>query len=160
MSRAPILAMTCTPLLTFSRTGFGNHGDYVFGWRADALQKAMDTNCATNCPGLKVQTIPTGNQCTKKESVKEDVDGCEYMPWVVPWMMLTSVVTQGFQIFLVICPCNDLLLVLLFHLVRQVMAQAGSALICCKYGVCCSVVLMRSATRSATAIDPSHASVF
>ncbi|CAK7199334.1 hypothetical protein SEUCBS139899_002012 [Sporothrix eucalyptigena] len=57
------------------KTGYGNHGDYVFGWKGDALQRAMDANCNVNCPTLKTQSIATGNQCTKKMTVKEDVDG-------------------------------------------------------------------------------------
>ncbi len=63
-------------------TGHGNHGDYVFGWKGDALQRAMDNNCnsdllgnAINCPTLKSQTIEKSNQCTKKVSVHEDLDG-------------------------------------------------------------------------------------
>ncbi|KAK0625467.1 hypothetical protein B0T17DRAFT_617556 [Bombardia bombarda] len=61
-------------------TGFGNHGDYVFGWKDNALQKAMDSNCA-DCPQLKSQTISTGNKCTRKEQVTESFDGwLEKMP--------------------------------------------------------------------------------
>ncbi|KAF2635085.1 hypothetical protein P280DRAFT_523554 [Massarina eburnea CBS 473.64] len=56
-------------------TGYGNHGDYVFGWKGDALQKAMDTNCNINCPALKTQSIATGNKCAQSQKVKEDVDG-------------------------------------------------------------------------------------
>ncbi|KAI1123261.1 hypothetical protein F5Y10DRAFT_281074 [Nemania abortiva] len=57
-------------------TGFGNHGDYVFGWKGNALQIAMDTNCNGNkCPELKYQAISNGNACTKKPSVDEDLDG-------------------------------------------------------------------------------------
>ncbi|KAK3376845.1 hypothetical protein B0T24DRAFT_550776, partial [Lasiosphaeria ovina] len=56
-------------------TGYGNHGDYVFGWKDDALQKAMDTNCNINCPQLKTQTIAAGNKCTKKSQVNENIDG-------------------------------------------------------------------------------------
>ncbi|KAK5625980.1 hypothetical protein RRF57_001696 [Xylaria bambusicola] len=58
-------------------TGFGNHGDYVFGWKGDALQKAMDTNCnGDKCNGLSYQAIKNGNACTKKPSVNEELSGC------------------------------------------------------------------------------------
>ncbi|KAF2655777.1 hypothetical protein K491DRAFT_598203 [Lophiostoma macrostomum CBS 122681] len=56
-------------------TGYGNHGDYVFGWKGDALQRAMDSNCNINCPTLKTQTIPTGNKCAQQQKVVEDIDG-------------------------------------------------------------------------------------
>ncbi|KAI1270371.1 hypothetical protein F5Y18DRAFT_421863 [Xylariaceae sp. FL1019] len=56
-------------------TGYGNHGDYVFGWKGDALQKAMDTNCNINCPALTTQSIEAGNQCVVKATVDENVDG-------------------------------------------------------------------------------------
>jgi hypothetical protein len=58
------------------RTGFGNHGDYVFGWKGDALQVAMDSNC-DRCPQLKSQSIAAGNQCGKGMVVHEEIDGCE-----------------------------------------------------------------------------------
>lgn len=56
-------------------TGYGAHGDYVFGWKGDALQKAMDSNCNINCPQLKSQSIQTGNQCKAKVTVSENIDG-------------------------------------------------------------------------------------
>ena len=63
-------------------TGYGNHGDYVFGWKGDALQRAMDTGCnsdlftnAINCPTLKTQTIQQSNKCTRKREVNENLDG-------------------------------------------------------------------------------------
>ena len=56
-------------------TGYGAHGDYVFGWKGDALQKAMDSNCNINCPQLKTQSIQTGNQCKAKVTVNENIDG-------------------------------------------------------------------------------------
>ncbi|KAJ2994792.1 hypothetical protein NUW58_g1457 [Xylaria curta] len=60
------------------KTGLGNHGDYIFGWKGDALQKAMDTNCDNNCP-IKSQSIQQGNQCSVKTSVNEDIDGCKFI---------------------------------------------------------------------------------
>lgn len=56
-------------------TGYGNHGDYVFGWKGDALQQAMDTDCYITCPQLKRQSISAGNQCIVKATVNEDIDG-------------------------------------------------------------------------------------
>ncbi|KXX73392.1 hypothetical protein MMYC01_210351, partial [Madurella mycetomatis] len=56
------------------KTGFGNHGDYVFGWKDDALQIAMDSNC-DRCPQLKSQSIAQGNQCTSGRHVHEEIDG-------------------------------------------------------------------------------------
>ncbi|KAF2267360.1 hypothetical protein CC78DRAFT_614296 [Lojkania enalia] len=56
-------------------TGYGNHGDYVFGWKDNALQKAMDSNCYINCPELKSQSITEGNKCAQQQKVKENIDG-------------------------------------------------------------------------------------
>ena len=59
-------------------TGFGQHGDYVFGWKGDSLQKAMDNACfATNCKQLKSQGFPQANKCLVKTAVKENNDGCK-----------------------------------------------------------------------------------
>jgi hypothetical protein len=61
--------------------GAAAHGDYVFGWEGDSLQKAMDNNCNLNtaCPkaGLTVQSTATYNACKKKQQAPEDVDGCK-----------------------------------------------------------------------------------
>jgi len=59
------------------RTGYGQHGDYVFGWKGDSLQQAMDNSCfATNCKQLKTQNFNKANQCVVKNAVKENTDGC------------------------------------------------------------------------------------
>ncbi|KAK4676544.1 hypothetical protein QC764_401410 [Podospora pseudoanserina] len=57
-------------------TGYGQHGDYVFGWKDDTLQHAMDNRCfAATCRGLTTQTFDKANQCQVKRVVKEDIDG-------------------------------------------------------------------------------------
>lgn len=62
-------------------TGYGNHGDYVFGWKGDALQRLMDTACVVNCPkaNAKTQNTAAMNKCTQKSMVKEVVDGCKFL---------------------------------------------------------------------------------
>lgn len=50
-------------------------GDYVFGWKGDSLQRAMDKYCGVNCPELKTQSVEAANACSKETVVKEDVDG-------------------------------------------------------------------------------------
>jgi len=60
-----------------SPTGFGTHGDYMFGWKGDALQRAMDkSECFYDgCGSIKKQAMTTANQCTVKDMVGEEVDG-------------------------------------------------------------------------------------
>jgi hypothetical protein len=57
-------------------TGFSSHADYLFGWKADSLQKAMDGHTYVSAPMLKTQSITEQNKCTVKNMVKENYDGC------------------------------------------------------------------------------------
>lgn len=59
------------------KTGYGTHADYLFGWKDDALQKAMDAFCGVNCPQLKTQSVQEGNRCQIKPKVVEPIDGCK-----------------------------------------------------------------------------------
>ncbi|KAH6699083.1 hypothetical protein BKA61DRAFT_706846 [Leptodontidium sp. MPI-SDFR-AT-0119] len=67
-------------LSTGDPTGDGQHGDYVFGWKGDALQRAMDDNgCfSAACGKQKTQDITVANTCTIPKTVVEDVNG--YFP--------------------------------------------------------------------------------
>jgi hypothetical protein len=59
-------------------TGYGQHGDYVFGWKEGALQKAMDQRCFGNtCTGLKTQGADVSTGCEVGQTVKEPVDECK-----------------------------------------------------------------------------------
>ncbi len=57
-------------------TGYANHGDYMFGWKGDALQRVMDSPCYVNCPTLKTQSIAQQNQCNVPDTVGEPLEGC------------------------------------------------------------------------------------
>lgn len=61
--------------------GAAAHGDYIFGWKGDSLQQAMDKNCNLNkdCPaaGLHAQTSDAYSACTIKQQAPEPVDGCK-----------------------------------------------------------------------------------
>jgi hypothetical protein len=59
-------------------TGYGQHGDYVFGWKDDTLQTAMDNRCfGPTCRGLTTQTFANANKCTVTAKAPEDTEGCE-----------------------------------------------------------------------------------
>lgn len=63
-------------------TGYATHGDYVFGWKGDALQRVLDapcwfyTNCSTESKST-LQSVEDMNKCTQKPVVDEDIDGCK-----------------------------------------------------------------------------------
>jgi len=77
----PSDASDSNPALMYSMNlgGSAAHGDYVFGWKGDSLQKAMDKNCNLNkdCPaaGLTYQAPDKYNACTIKQQSPEAVDG-------------------------------------------------------------------------------------
>jgi hypothetical protein len=66
-----------------SANGAGTHADYMFGWKGDSLQKAMDkSECFYDgCGSIKKQAMSVANQCTVKDFVKENIDGwTKFMP--------------------------------------------------------------------------------
>jgi len=66
------------------RTGYATHGDYVFGWKGDSLQRAMDSSCMFQACGngkpLLSQNAAAINSCKVKPTVTEDTEGCELYP--------------------------------------------------------------------------------
>jgi len=66
-------------------TGYGAHGDYLFGWKDDALQRAMDALGTGKCGSedctkvLKIQAGKDAIACRKAQQAREDVgsDTCK-----------------------------------------------------------------------------------
>ena len=58
-------------------SGYGTHGDYMFGWKGNSLQRAMDRdNCFYDgCGTITKQAMSVANKCTVKDMVRENIDG-------------------------------------------------------------------------------------
>jgi hypothetical protein len=72
-------------LANSARTGYGAHGDYLFGWKGDALQRGMDAlgnKCGSeDCTStLTIQDGKDAIGCTKPQQAIEDVgtDTCTF----------------------------------------------------------------------------------
>jgi Domain of unknown function (DUF1996) len=65
---------------SFEGNGAGSHADYLFGWKGDALQKAMDkSECFYDgCGSIDKQPMATANKCAVQDMVGEQVDGCTF----------------------------------------------------------------------------------
>ena len=58
--------------------GYATHADYLFGWKGDSLQRALDKRCSGDvCSVLKTQSPEEAMKCTKPPMFKEAIDGCE-----------------------------------------------------------------------------------
>lgn len=66
-------------------TGYANHGDYVFGWKDDSLQKIMDDECFVQCKSMRTQSIEAMNACGVGRKVVEDIgdENCKCCDWGV-----------------------------------------------------------------------------
>ena len=69
-------------LSTGDNTGYGQHADYVFGWKANSLQTAMDTGgcMGASCAKLKEMAIKDADACQVSRKYIEERDGCKLMP--------------------------------------------------------------------------------
>jgi hypothetical protein len=76
-------------------TGYGQHGDYIFGWKEGALQKAMDQRCYGNtCAGLTTQKADVSTKCAVGQTVKEPVDECKLSSVII---LVGNMLTESIQ---------------------------------------------------------------
>lgn len=74
------LQTTLVSPLNLNRTGFGHHGDYLFGWEGDSLQRAMnkcldDFGTPEKCKELTVLSDDEINKCIQPVKINEKTEG-------------------------------------------------------------------------------------
>jgi len=69
-------------------TGYSSHADYVFGWKDNSLQVAMDGHTYVTGKGLTTQSIAEQNKCVVKDMVGEDYDS--WLPSLPGGVMVTK----------------------------------------------------------------------
>ncbi len=67
-------------LSTGDNTGYSQHGDYVFGWKGDELQKGLDNGggcLGAKCGGLRTLALGAEKSCKVPRLYPENADGCK-----------------------------------------------------------------------------------
>ena len=93
-------------------SGSAAHGDYVFGWKDDTLQRAMDNGCNLNndCPaaGITYQPPEVYNACKIPQQAPEEVDGCKFDPCLsLGWQRGPLTPLQGCKLSLLAGPSSS-----------------------------------------------------
>ena len=80
-------------------SGYGIHADYLFGWKGDALQRAMDkSECFYDgCGSITKQAMSVANQCKVKDQVGENIDGCKFSSSLSIPLISPLTVSRGCQ---------------------------------------------------------------
>ncbi|KAI1111913.1 hypothetical protein F5Y14DRAFT_453511 [Nemania sp. NC0429] len=72
----PVLSDSFSIVIDAVFQGFSQHGDYVFGWLGDSLQRAMDARCnGAVCGQLEMQSSESAMRCIKSRTGTEEIDG-------------------------------------------------------------------------------------